>query len=57
MGKLGLTDKEIGEETHCIIAGTGKVKFDTAVQTAENAGNGEESLGIAKTCSSVISED
>ena len=33
------------------------MKFDTAVQTAENAGNGEESLGSAKTCSSVISED
>merc|ERR1711966_576670 len=57
MGKLGLTDEEIGEEPQCIIAGTGKVKFDTAIQTAKNAGNGEESLGSAKTCSSVISED
>lgn len=32
MGKLGLMDNKIGEEQQCIIAGTGKVQFDTAVK-------------------------
>ena len=57
MGKLDLSDDELEEDNTFVIVGTGKVRFDTAIRTAKNAGNGEESIGTPKTCSSAISED